>query len=210
MILTYNGLEVLQDIVPLHLRQNGQQLPDRGVRAAGLPVFQHLHRGVHQRLVVLYLQVGEAHGLGQSHPVRRHGVSGVQIKSQLFPETHVQSDQRDRGQVRLWVTARHVVCGSSRFRCLTLVSKKHHRASMSSFKTNFRWPRRRGRDVTEQKVRHAGAEAWFLPRWFQIWCVRRRRHANGPKASTGGTPAPKHVICCLTHFIPSYIYIQIY
>lgn len=101
VILTDHGLEIFQDIVPLHHRQNGEQLPHRGVRAAGLPVFQHLHRGVPGTLVVLDLQVSEAHGLGQSHPVRRHSVSGVQIKSQLFPETHVQSDERDPGQVRL-------------------------------------------------------------------------------------------------------------
>ena len=49
----------LQDVVPLQLLQDGQQLPHRGVSAAGLPLVQHQPAvGVPKSLEVLDLQVG--------------------------------------------------------------------------------------------------------------------------------------------------------
>ena len=107
--LTYQRSQVLHYVFPLHLLQDGQQLPDGRVRVAGPPVLQHRLRRAFGRLVVLYLQVGEAHGLRHGHPVRSHHVPGVQIQSQLFPHAHVESDKRDGVQVHLGVrAARHV------------------------------------------------------------------------------------------------------
>lgn len=74
---TYQRAEILHNVDPLHLRQDGQQLAHCGVRGAGLPVLQHWFCGVCWRFVVLYLEVSKADGLREGAPVRGHCVFGV-------------------------------------------------------------------------------------------------------------------------------------